>query len=158
MLYGQSNSTNHLYNCTCMGGIKQAYRRDALLFFQLKDRRFASVGVKLSPNISLRARPCSTNLISFAIMAALSMMRFILLVLLHSWLANCSLRRFESNAIPHLWKSLFLSSSENLFCISLLSISFSRRRAFMLSLHTTMLVHTHKTIVKQYLSCKEHEV
>lgn len=108
------------------------YIRDAMLFFHPKDLRLAFGGVKLSPNIPLSAWPCSANITSFATMAALSVMWFISFVLLHKQLASCSLLRFECSAIPHFWKSLFLSSAENLFCISLLSITLSRPIAFML--------------------------
>lgn len=101
---GLSNSTP-LQPCVCIKvGVKQAYKRDAMLCFQPKDLRLGVVrGVKLSPNIPLRASPCSTNLISFAMMAALSVMRFISLELLHKWLASWSLLRFEFNPIPHFW-------------------------------------------------------
>lgn len=106
--------------------------RDAMLFFHPKDLRLAFGGVKLSPNIPLRACPCSTNITSFATMAALSVTWFISFVLLHKRLASCSLLRLEFSATPHFWKSLSLSSSENLFCISLLSICLSRPIALML--------------------------
>lgn len=110
----------------------QDYKRDILLFFQPYDLRLVIVGVKLRPNISLSACPWSANLTSFATIAALTLTWFISFGLLHRRFASCSLRRLESNAMPHSWKSLFLSSSENLFCISLPSTSLSRRRAFIL--------------------------
>jgi hypothetical protein len=82
---------------------KEAYKRDDLLYFHPKDLRFVLEvgGVKLSPNISLRACPCSTNPTSFATTAALSVTWLMSFVLLHTRFANCNLLRFEFSAIPH---------------------------------------------------------
>lgn len=104
-----------------------------LLFFQLYDLLFFSGVMKLRPKFPLRACPCSANFTSFATMAALSVTWFMFFESLHKQLISCSLRRFEFNKIPHCWNSLFLSSSENRFRISLLNVSLSRRRSLTLS-------------------------
>lgn len=107
--------------------------RVVLLFIQLNDLLFCGGVMKLRPKFPLRACPCSANFTSLATMAALSVTWFMFFGSLHNWLTSCSLRRFEFNAIPHFWNNLFLSSSENRFCISLLNVSLSRRRSLVLS-------------------------
>lgn len=136
MLYGLThfNKSAALVVYICQLPQRMIYRRVDLLYVQPKDLLLVFGGVKLSPNISLRPCPCSTNLTSFPTMAALSMMWLISFAVLHKRLANCSLLRFEFNPIPHFRYILFLSSSDNLFLISLLSIPLSLCRALTLSI------------------------
>lgn len=121
-----------IYIYIIYAGAGAAHRREILLFFQLYDLLFCGGEMKLRPKCPFKASPCSANLTSLATMAALSFTWFMFFGSLHNWLVSCSLRRFEFNAIPHFWNSVFLSSSENRFCISLLNVSLSRRRSLTL--------------------------
>lgn len=125
------NASCNLWYCKTIATIH--YKRDVILFFQLNDLLAIRGGVKLSPNISLWACPWCEKSISFAMMVALLVIWSIFSGSLHNRWMSCNLLSLEFTPIPHSLYILLLSSSVYLLYISLLSISLSRRRAFLLS-------------------------